>query len=91
MMYSVKFTKEATDNIAALPVKKKRQIRDGIQRIAEDPSLGKCLTKRLTGLYSYRSGDYRIIYKILHQQILIIVLAIGHRKDIYKKVSKKAL
>ena len=90
-MYSVKFTKEATDNIAALPVKKKRQIRDGIQHIAEDPSLGKCLTNRLAGLHSYRSGDYRIIYKILHQQILIIVLAIGHRKDIYKKVTKKVL
>ena len=90
-MYSVKFTKETTDNIAALPVKKKRQIRDGIQHIAEDPSLGKCLTNRLTGLHSYRSGDYRIIYKILHQQILIIVLAIGHRKDIYKKVTKKVL
>jgi len=90
-MYSVKFTKEATDNIVALPVKKKRQIRDGIQRIAVDPSLGKCLTNKLIGLYSYRSGDYRIIYKILHQQVLIIVLAIGHRKDIYKKVSKKPL
>ena len=91
MMYNVKLTKEATDNIVALPVKKKRQIRDAIQRIAEDPSVGKSLTNRLSGLCSYRSGNYRIIYKILHQQILIIVLAIGHRKDIYKKVTKKVL
>jgi len=90
-MYNIKLTKEAIDNIAVLSLKKKRQLRDAIQRIAKDPLVGKCLTNRLSGLHSYRSGDYRIIYKILHQQILIIVLTVGHRKDIYKKISKKAL
>ncbi len=90
-MYNVKFTKEATGNITTLSAKKKRQVKDAIQRIAHDPLIGKCLTKRLSGLHSYRSGDYRIIYKILHQQILIIVLTVGHRRDIYKKASRKIL
>ena len=89
LMHSLKLTKEAAANIASLPTKKKRQVKDAIERLAKDPLLGKSLTKNLSGLYSYRSGDYRIIYKVLHRQILIIILTVGHRKDIYKKVSRK--
>jgi len=88
-MYKLQITKEAADNIANLPIKKKRQIKDAIQRICTDPTVGKSLTKKLSGLCSYRSGDYRIIYQILQKRILIIVLTVSHRKDIYKKISRK--
>jgi len=88
-MYNLQLTKEAANNIASLPLKKKRQIKNAIERIAQDPSIGKVLTKKLSGLYAYRSGDYRVIYQILHKQILIIILTVGHRKDISKKASRK--
>jgi mRNA interferase RelE/StbE len=39
-----------------------------------------------TGLRKYRSGDYRVIYAILGDDVL--VLRIGHRKDIYRKETK---
>ena len=89
MMYNLQITKEAANNIANLPIKKKRQIKDAILRICTDPAVGKLLTKKLSGLCSYRSGDYRIIYQILQKRILIIILTVGHRKDIYKKISRK--
>lgn len=45
--------------------------------------LGKRLTGNHSGLYRYRYGDYRIIYKILEEENTIVILRVGHRKNIY--------
>ena len=45
----------------------------------------KRLTGPLAGLCKLREGDYRIIYQILHSEETIVVHAIGHRKDVYRK------
>ena len=83
-MYSVLYTSEAKESIGRLSLKKKRQIKNAIERIACNPAIGKYLTGDLKGLLSYRSGDYRIIYRIHHKEIMIIILTIGHRKDVYR-------
>lgn len=46
--------------------------------------LGKNLNHDKAGLWRYRVGDYRIICKIEDHHIVVLVLAIGHRKEIYK-------
>ena len=43
------------------------------------------LTGELTGLFKARVGDYRVIYELLHDEHLLIIHAIGHRRDIYRK------
>ena len=85
-MYKIAYTREAKRKIDRLSIKRKRQIKEAIERIAQNPDIGKRLTHELSGLLSYRSGDYRIIYRIYHKEILILILTIGHRKDIYKKI-----
>ncbi len=51
----------------------------------EDPrSRGKALEQNLKGFWRYRVGDYRIICSIEEEQVTILVLKIGHRRDIYK-------
>lgn len=51
----------------------------------DDPMIkGKALTGKLSGLWRYRVSDYRIICKIEGKTITILVLDIGHRKEIYK-------
>ena len=87
-MYKICYTEEAKTNIDKLPLKKKRQIKTAIERLAENPDSGKHLTHELKGLLSYRQGNYRIIYRVYHKEILVLILTIGHRKDIYKKVGK---
>jgi len=42
------------------------------------------LTGELDGLFKLRIGDFRVIYEILHSERLIIVHAIGHRREIYR-------
>lgn len=45
---------------------------------------GKALVGKLKGLWRYRVGDYRIICRLEKETITILVLDIGHRRDIYK-------
>jgi len=51
--------------------------------IAKDPFSGKKLKGKYTGLLSYRFSDYRIIYEIRQQKLLVVILRIRHRKDVY--------
>jgi len=87
-MHKVLYTAEAKNLIEKLTLKKKRQIKNAIERIAIDPSLGKRLMHELSGMWSYRSGDFRIIYRVEHHRLVIIVLTLGHRKNIYHKAKR---
>ena len=49
-----------------------------------NPYQGKALRGEFTGKYSYRLGSYRIIYKLRKGELLVIIIDIGHRRDIYK-------
>jgi mRNA interferase RelE/StbE len=51
---------------------------------AEDPRrFGKALTANKTGLWRYRVGDHRIVCRIEDDRFIVLVLAVGHRKEIY--------
>lgn len=39
----------------------------------------------LAGLYKLRLGDYRVIYEILHDEQTLVIHAIGHRREIYRR------
>lgn len=45
---------------------------------------GKPLAGNLLGLWRYRSGDYRILTQILDDKLIVLVVKISHRKDVYK-------
>ena len=52
--------------------------------IARDPAQGKPLHGELRGLMSYRMGSYRILYEVRHHELLVVVVDLGHRRDIYR-------
>lgn len=57
------------------------------KRIAtkEDPRrFGKSLKSNFSGLWRYRVRDYRVICRIEEQQVTVLVVRIGHRKDVYE-------
>ncbi|MGA2249492.1 type II toxin-antitoxin system RelE family toxin [Terracidiphilus sp.] len=50
-----------------------------------DPrSLGKALTCEMQELWRYRAGDYRLICRIEDQAVTILVLEVGHRREVYR-------
>jgi mRNA interferase RelE/StbE len=51
----------------------------------EDPhSRGKALTGKLTGLWRYRIDDWRVIVRIEGQRLVIVVLTVGNRREVYR-------
>ena len=53
---------------------------------ADDPrQYGQALTGDLSGLWRYRVGDYRVICKIHDGTICVLVLDVGHRREVYRK------
>ena len=85
-MLELSYTAEAKSRIKRLNIRVKRQLEKALGRISGDPALGKRLTGELSGFVSYRLGDYRVLYKVFHSENKIIVMTVGHRKDVYKKI-----
>jgi len=54
-----------------------------LRNLKENSKLGIPLIGNLSGLWKLRIGKYRVIYKIFENQLLILVLDIGYRKNIY--------
>lgn len=88
-MYKIQYSPEAKEAIEKLQEKKKRQIKSAIERLANNPVYGKPLDGVLKGYYSYRSGDYRIIYKIIRNEITIMIMLVGHRGSVYGVFTRK--
>lgn len=63
--------------------KRIKEYLDEVLQLENPRSRGKALTGNLVNLWRYRVGDYRIICDIQDEKILITVLRLGHRKEIY--------
>lgn len=86
--YSIKYTKEAKKKIEKLDKSIRLVIKKAIESLSSNPYKGKPLSYELAGLYSLRTSDYRIIYRIKEKQLIIIVITVGHRREIYKKLKE---
>ncbi|OGX27500.1 MAG: hypothetical protein A3D10_04190 [Omnitrophica WOR_2 bacterium RIFCSPHIGHO2_02_FULL_48_11] len=84
MRYQLVFTSRAKKDLNRLPASLLDRFTKAFEQIARDPYCGKALKGELHNLFSYRMGDYRIIYQIEKNKVTVIVLKIGHRKDVYK-------
>ncbi len=85
-MYKVVYLDQVEDDLKKLDKSVVRKILVRIETyLVQDPKgLGKQLTGEFQGYWRYRWGDYCVIYKISEREILITVLRISHRKEVYK-------
>lgn len=84
---TVEYLKEAAKELEKLDKPIQKQIIDYMNEVKnlENPrSRGKGLTSNLSGLWRYRVGNYRIICNIQDDKILITVVRISHRSEVYK-------
>ena len=56
-----------------------------LSRLDDPRSIGEALKGRLGQLWKYRIGDYRIIADIQDKRVLILIVRIGHRREVYKR------
>ncbi len=59
-------------------------IRKNLEGCENPRSIGKALTGDKSGAWRYRVGDYRIICEIHDEDIISLVLSVGHRREIYR-------
>lgn len=85
MRYEVIISPRAMKDLKSLPVEMHGRIFSMLDQLSEDPIR---YVNRLkdSPLYSVHVGEYRIIINILRQKLLILVIRIGHRKNIYGKI-----
>jgi mRNA interferase RelE/StbE len=84
--YRIFYTAEARKNVEKLDPSIRKIVKRAIESLALNPAKGKPLAYDLAGLHSLRTSDYRIIYRIREKELVIIVIALGHRREIYKKL-----
>ncbi len=89
MPYTIIYHHKIVEDLKPLPQNIKSRIRKAIEtRLSEDPvKYGLPLKRSLHGYRKLRVGDYRIIFKLQGDEI--IILKIGHRKEVYSEAPKR--
>lgn len=89
MNYSIVFTKKALKELKKFDKYTASLITGWLRKNIEgctDPRIhGKGLTSNRSGEWRYRVGNYRVIAEIKDEQVIVLVVAIGHRSNIYEK------
>jgi mRNA interferase RelE/StbE len=90
LAWAIRFDERASKDLARLDRHIQREILRYLEdrvATADDPeAFGKSLTGPLAGLWRYRVRDHRVVCRIQREQITVLVIAVGHRKDIYDRL-----
>ena len=89
-MYRLKFLSKALEDLRRIDRAHQKIIKEKLIILAEDPTVLRNNIKKIgaskDNLYRLRTGSYRVIFKREEAQLLIIVVRIGHRREIYLKL-----
>ena len=89
MRWTLRYTANAARAIRKLDPQVRKRVRKATETLAEAPLRGKPLQLDLKGLRSWRTGDFRIVYRIIEGRIEILVLTVGHRRDVYDRLRRR--
>ncbi len=82
--YRLQIKRSAVKELEAVRLRDRRRIARRIQTLATDPRPSGC--EKLSGQEKYRvrQGDYRILYAVDDEELTVVVVKIGHRRDVYR-------
>jgi mRNA interferase RelE/StbE len=85
MIFRIELTKAAVRDLTAVPKPMLKRLDVCILGLADDPlPPGVKKLKNSDGLYRVRVNDYRIIYRIEQEILTVLVVKIGHRREVYR-------
>jgi mRNA interferase RelE/StbE len=84
LTYALFIEKRAQRSLSRIAAEDRDRIADAIRHLADEPRPRG--VKKLSGRTAWRIriGDYRVLYEIHDERLLILVVDIGHRRDIYR-------
>jgi mRNA interferase RelE/StbE len=84
--YRVEIARRAFKALASLPRREQQRVRAAIDLLADQPRPPGC--RALSGesdAYRVRVGDYRIVYEVIDDRLIVHVVRVGHRRDVYRR------
>ena len=83
--YDIRITPSARKELDRLPSRPRERIEQAIAELVENPRpLGCVKLQGVEDTYRIRVGNYRVLYRIFDYELVVLVIAIGDRKDIYR-------
>ncbi|MBK1735523.1 type II toxin-antitoxin system mRNA interferase toxin, RelE/StbE family [Halorhodospira abdelmalekii] len=87
MAWAIKFTRSAQKDAKKLDHEARQRIRQFEERLSasDDPrQLGQPLRGKMAPLWRYRVGSYRLVCAIRDEALVVLVIRIGHRREVYR-------
>ena len=83
-VYSIKIKASAARALRKIDPVDRRRVVAAIDRLAHERSAGSALKGEFGGLRRLRVGRYRIIYETIHEELTVLVVRVGHRREVYR-------
>ena len=90
MKYAFRWRERPVRQLRAIPQPAALTILRALTPLGDDPRRPDANVKKLTGYedrYRLRIGDYRVIYDVMDEQLVILAVGVGHRREIYRAMS----
>jgi mRNA interferase RelE/StbE len=85
--YAVVFSKSADKSLSALDKQMQQRILEKLKELKTNSvNLDIKKLKSHAALYRLRVGHFRVVYTIQHEQIIVYIVAVGHRRDVYQRL-----
>jgi len=82
--YSIQIKQSAAKALKKLPKADRLNLTAAIDQLAFNPGVGSVLKGEFQGLRRIRVGQYRVVYEINDGELIVLVIRIGHRREVYR-------
>ncbi len=84
MTFSIRIKASAAKALRRIPAADRHRVIEAIERLAEEPTAGGTLKGEFSGLRRLRVGQYRVVYEVMGNELVVLVIRIGHRREVYR-------
>ena len=85
MNYAIRIKRSAAKELARVSRRDRLHIERAINSLKKHPLSGTLLKGEYRGLRRLRYGDYRIVYAVLASELVVLVVRIAHRREVYRR------
>ena len=87
MIYRLEIVPAAQKELSLLPLRDRKRVDDRIHSLAENPRPhGSIALSGHKDLFRLRVGSYRVIYRIREEVLLVLIVKVGHRREVYRNL-----
>lgn len=84
MSYRVRIKRSAAKALRKIDKADRERLVRAIDRLAEEPHAGGVLKGEFAGLRRLRVGNYRVVYEVHEGELVVLVVRVAHRRDVYR-------